>query len=147
MKHGEVAGWLTRVFVRCGGWGVVQVMAVAEARQCNLRCIDDSHVSVALDETTTLQDVDDLLAILAQGKSVPFTAASLAPEAPDGMHPKFARTSSFMTHPVCGLNRLLSEPCTLRVTEIRSDCHAPDECQNPPCAGLHGRDSCLRYVV
>jgi len=91
------------VTINVGAGKAKEVMAVAEARQCNLRCIDDSHVSVALDETTTLQDVDDLLAILAQGKSVPFTAASLAPEAPDGMHPKFARTSSFMTHPVFNL--------------------------------------------
>jgi hypothetical protein len=53
-------------------------------------------VSIALDETTELADVDQLFTILALGKKVDFTAASLAAEVPDEMTPAFKRESPFL---------------------------------------------------
>jgi glycine dehydrogenase len=76
-----------------------KLVAAAEAEHCNIRMMDANTVVLSLDETTSVEDVDQLLRILAQGKAVPFTAASLAPQA--GKVPAaFARTSPFLQHPV-----------------------------------------------
>lgn len=56
-----------------------KVVATALKHEINLRKLDGKHVTIALDETTTLEDVDTLLAVLNGGKAAPFTAASLAP--------------------------------------------------------------------
>jgi len=72
------------------------VLAAAAEHGCNLRMMDDSHVSIALDETTELADVDQLFTILALGKKVDFTAASLAAEVPDEMTPAVKRESTFL---------------------------------------------------
>ena len=42
------------------------VVAAAVQAGANLRLMDDSHVSIALDETNTLADIDLLLGVLAQ---------------------------------------------------------------------------------
>lgn len=44
----------------------------------NLRLLDSSSVTISLDETTTLGDVDELLAVLNGGKAAGFSAESLA---------------------------------------------------------------------
>ena len=54
-------------------------MRTALQHEINLRKLDAKHVTIALDETTTLEDVDALLAVLNGGKAAPFTAEALAP--------------------------------------------------------------------
>ena len=44
----------------------------------NLRVLDDKTLSISLCETTTLEDVDQLLRILNSGSNPGFTAESLA---------------------------------------------------------------------
>lgn len=75
------------------------VVSAAAAEGCNLRLLDADTFSVAIDETTSLEDIDQLLRILAQGKPVPFTAASLAGEAP-AVPRSLARSSTFLQHSV-----------------------------------------------
>jgi len=77
--------------------------AIADAAQkseMNLRVVDSKTITVSFDETTTLDDVDKLFKIFAGGKSVNFTAASLAPEVhtviPDGL----VRETPYLTHPI-----------------------------------------------
>ncbi|KAF4375690.1 hypothetical protein F8388_014412 [Cannabis sativa] len=77
--------------------------AIADAAyksEMNLRVVDSNTITVAFDETTTLEDVDKLFKVFASGKSVPFTAASLAPEVktvvPDGLK----RESAYLTHQI-----------------------------------------------
>ena len=55
-------------------------------------------MTVSLDETTTLADIDQLLAILAGGRDPGFSAESLAPSVDGGLG-GFERASPFMTHP------------------------------------------------
>lgn len=74
------------------------VVAAAVAKGYNLRQLDDSYVSVAFDETSTLEDVDTIFSILAGG-AAPFTAESLAGEVA-GHCGTFRRTTDFLTHPV-----------------------------------------------
>lgn len=75
------------------------LVAAAAAQGCNLRLLDADTVTVSLDETTSLADVDQLLAILAQGRTVGFTAASLAGQAPE-VSPALARVTPYLQHPV-----------------------------------------------
>ncbi|MHC5010250.1 MAG: aminomethyl-transferring glycine dehydrogenase, partial [Planctomycetota bacterium] len=76
------------------------LVAAAVARRINLRSIGEDALCVALDETTTLDDAKDLLAVFADGKPVEMGEDELL-AAGDSTHPPhFARTSAYMTHPV-----------------------------------------------
>ena len=55
-------------------------------------------MTISLDETTTLADVDQLLAILGGGSPPAFSAESLAPRVAGGVGP-FERTTPFLQHP------------------------------------------------
>lgn len=71
----------------------------ALASKINLRYIDDTHVGVSIDETTSLKDINNLLNIFAKatGSSAPATdTTNLTIEWPAELQ----RKSSYMTHPV-----------------------------------------------
>lgn len=77
------------------------IMEAANAREMNFRVIDNDNLCVAIDETTTLDDVDDILEAFSAGLGVdapkPGLAASLAPADPQ---PPLARSSPILTHQV-----------------------------------------------
>jgi glycine dehydrogenase len=75
------------------------VGGAARAKGINLRASRDSRVIVALDETTTPRDIDDLLEVFATGGETP-KHISLAAGVDARYDERFARTSSFLTHPV-----------------------------------------------
>jgi glycine dehydrogenase len=75
------------------------VVDAALAKGINIRQINDSTVSVAMDETTTISDIDALFGAFSKGGSAGFTAESLAP-AVTTKYGDFERTSKFMQHPV-----------------------------------------------
>ncbi|XP_057425347.1 glycine dehydrogenase (decarboxylating), mitochondrial isoform X2 [Lotus japonicus] len=77
--------------------------AIADAAlksEINLRVVDGNTITVAFDETITLEDVDKLFQVFAGGKPVSFTAASLAPEVQSPIPSGLARESPFLTHPI-----------------------------------------------
>ncbi|KAG1676468.1 hypothetical protein FOA52_002288 [Chlamydomonas sp. UWO 241] len=75
-------------------------IASAAVSQCmNVRVIDATTVSIAIDETTKISDIDVLFKVLNGGKCVEFTAAGLAASVPAGVG-SFKRTSKFLTHKV-----------------------------------------------
>ncbi|HZD04229.1 MAG TPA: hypothetical protein VE173_04905, partial [Longimicrobiales bacterium] len=101
------------VRVRARGRGPDEIRKTALADRINLRFFDDGTVGVALDEATTPEEVDRLLAIFNGGAAVPFEATDLAREIdplpfPEGL----ARTSTYLGHPV--FNRYHSETEMLR---------------------------------
>ncbi|HTK47984.1 MAG TPA: aminomethyl-transferring glycine dehydrogenase [Gemmatimonadaceae bacterium] len=73
------------------------LIAAAEYREINLRADGDDRVIIALDETVTDDDVQELLTLF--GQPAPETSA-LAAEIDDRFDERFARTSPFLTHPV-----------------------------------------------
>mmetsp|Transcript_39939 Transcript_39939/g.94889 ORF Transcript_39939/g.94889 Transcript_39939/m.94889 type:complete len:1033 (+) Transcript_39939:136-3234(+) len=75
------------------------VLEAGYAMGVNLRMIDADTVSIAMDETTKLEDIDTLFTVLALGKSVPFTADSLA-EGVSSDFGSFSRTSKFLQQPI-----------------------------------------------
>ncbi|MCT7959753.1 aminomethyl-transferring glycine dehydrogenase [Laspinema sp. D1] len=89
-----------------------QILAAAANHQINLRILDETTLGISLDETTTLEDLQNLWAIFASGEPLPFTVEQLATEVNSRFDSTFARTSSYLTHPV--FNRYHSETELLR---------------------------------
>ncbi len=84
--------------VHLGKHSAKDILAAGKARNINLRIFDAETLGVSLDETTSTEDVEDLLAVFKGGQPVDFTIGAGASPAIIGQ--KFARTSSFLTHPV-----------------------------------------------
>ncbi len=73
------------------------LLAGARAERINLRDYGDGTVGVALDETVTPADLDDLLAVFGAEANAAELAASFEP----GDYPEpFNRTSDYLSHPV-----------------------------------------------
>jgi len=85
--------------VEVAGRRAEEIVAAAAAREINLRADGDTRLIVALDETVTEDDVQELLTIFAAGEPAPETTG-LAAEVDDRYDERFARTSPFLTHPV-----------------------------------------------
>jgi glycine dehydrogenase len=84
---GEIAAWL----------------AAAEARRINLRRLDATSLTIALDETTAAEDVRALWEVFAGAKGVSFSTADVAREADAQLSwtsSDLARTSAYLAHPV-----------------------------------------------
>ncbi|XP_028174267.1 glycine dehydrogenase (decarboxylating), mitochondrial isoform X3 [Ostrinia furnacalis] len=78
------------------------IKARAQAKKINLRYFDDGAVGVALDETTTMQDVDDLLWLfdcqsVKEVSKGDVTSCSI-------LKGPFRRTSPYLTHPVFNMH-------------------------------------------
>ena len=74
-----------------------EVLAAARALRINLRDFGDGTVGVALDETVTPADLDDLLAVFGASRGASELASSFEP--PPYPAP-FARASGYLAHPV-----------------------------------------------
>ncbi|XP_010429623.1 PREDICTED: glycine dehydrogenase (decarboxylating) 2, mitochondrial [Camelina sativa] len=76
------------------------IFDAAAKKEINLRLVDSNTITVAFDETTTLDDVDKLFEVFASGKPVQFTAESLAPEFNNAIPSSLTRESPYLTHPI-----------------------------------------------
>jgi len=94
------------------------VIAAARASGINLRRVDDAHVGIALDETTTPEIVRAVWRAFADEASVRTMEAELAVPA-DGIPEGLRRSEPFMTHPVFHAHR--SETEMLRYLRRLSD--------------------------
>ncbi len=86
------------------GETTVVVKAAAERAGLNFRYFDSRHIGVALDETTTLRDVEAVAAALAEAAKKPAPRVG-KPEAVRDLPTALARKSAFMTHPVFSAHR------------------------------------------
>ena len=86
--------------VEVGARALQKIVDAAAARRINLRRLSDTRLGVALDETTGLSDVDDLLAAFAGGGAPGFAAAELDGTVATAIPATMRRASSFMDHPV-----------------------------------------------
>jgi len=73
--------------------------AIAERQGVNFRYVDQYNVSISFDETKTLADIEELLAIFAEASGKE-TTINLKSEIDVVFAPSLNRTSAFMTHPV-----------------------------------------------
>ncbi|KAL4706546.1 hypothetical protein ACJJTC_015744 [Scirpophaga incertulas] len=79
------------------------IKARAEEKKINLRYFDDGAIGVALDETTTMQDVDDLLWTF-DCKNVEEVSKSSGVTSQSVFKGQFRRTSPYLTHPVFNMH-------------------------------------------
>ncbi|MDB4875250.1 MAG: gcvP [Gemmatimonadetes bacterium] len=88
------------ISVEMGSRSPADVIAAAQKRRINLRASGTSRVVVALDETTTAADVNELLEIFAAGTGDAPTFEKLTGSVDARFDERFARTTPFLTHPV-----------------------------------------------
>jgi glycine dehydrogenase len=89
-----------------------QVIERARSRRINLRRLHDGAVGISINETTTAEDLADLLAIFSTDNSLPFQASELLGNSVPCIPESSARTSRFLSHPV--FHRYRSETEFLR---------------------------------
>jgi glycine dehydrogenase len=75
-------------------------LSAAAAKKLNLRRLDATSLTIALDETTNADDVQRLLEVFAGGKPAPATAALAAEASLPWAGSDLTRTSAILTHPV-----------------------------------------------
>ena len=90
------------ISVELGDRPATDIIGSARARGINLRASgpDESRVVIALDETVTPADVNELLELFAAGHGKAPTAEELGSRVDARYDERFARTTPFMTHPV-----------------------------------------------
>ena len=76
------------------------LLTIADKHRINFRVFDHSRVGISLDETTTIEEVRDLLDIFALGSPLPFAVEGLAIQAQSEISESFQRKSTYLTHPV-----------------------------------------------
>ncbi|MEO6192514.1 MAG: aminomethyl-transferring glycine dehydrogenase, partial [Thermoanaerobaculia bacterium] len=77
-----------------------EILAAAEARGINLRKLGERAVGIALDETATAADVEDLLGVFGEDRAAGLAAERLAEGADLDFPAPHARPSDVLTHPV-----------------------------------------------
>jgi glycine dehydrogenase len=97
------------VRVEVGQGLAATIVGRGRAQRINLRQIGENAVCVALDETVSEPDINDLLAVFAGGKREAPALDALMVEVDDRYDERFARTSAFLTHPVFNTYRSETE--------------------------------------
>lgn len=85
------------------------IFEAAQKMQINLRLMDANHLGISLNETCTLDDVQDVLKAFNSGKAFNFSVGELAQKQSVDLPTQFSRTSSFLTHPVFNSHHSESE--------------------------------------
>ncbi|MGB8702098.1 MAG: aminomethyl-transferring glycine dehydrogenase [Thermosynechococcaceae cyanobacterium] len=98
--------------VQLGQTPLADLQGRSQAARINFRVVDDQTVGIALDETVSLQDVQDIWAVFAGDRPLPFDLEELAVDLDTDLPAPFARTSPYLTHPV--FNQYHSETELLR---------------------------------
>ncbi len=83
----------------CTG-NVADVLRAAEQRGLNVRDFGDGTLGVSLDETTTIEDVCNVLGAFGCGRGFQVDLSAPIPSDPVKLPAVFARTSDYLTHPV-----------------------------------------------
>ena len=76
------------------------LLTIADKHRINFRVFDHSRIGISLDETTTIEEVRDLLDIFALGSPLPFAVEGLAIQAQSEISESLQRKSTYLTHPV-----------------------------------------------
>ncbi|MBI3189473.1 MAG: aminomethyl-transferring glycine dehydrogenase [Ignavibacteriales bacterium] len=72
----------------------------AESKHINLRYFEDGSISVSLDEVSTVEEVETVWSIFAEGSHQPFALNEIANAEEHGYAGKMKRTSGYLQHPV-----------------------------------------------
>jgi glycine dehydrogenase len=86
--------------VELGDRSADSILKAAEERGINLRRLDDRAVGIALDEATSVTDVEDLISIFDGGGAGRFSLADLTRATELDIPAPHARASEILTHPI-----------------------------------------------
>lgn len=84
--------------VRSHVGGIEEIQNTSRAHEINLRWFDDNSVGISLNETTTLDDVRELLSIFNAERPLPFAIEDLANETGPALPESLVRKSTYLTH-------------------------------------------------
>ncbi len=79
---------------------IQKIYQAALDKKINLRLASDQSLGISLDETTTPEDIEDLVQIFSLGKRPNFSTFEVIDSTPSAVPALFQRTSSYLTHPV-----------------------------------------------
>ena len=96
-----------------------RIHAAARARQVNLRALATNRIGVALDETTSLEDVATLVEIFSLGKPSRVAPSTIVQKVESAIPAGLRRTTPFLSHEV--FNRHRSETEMLRYLKKLED--------------------------
>jgi glycine dehydrogenase len=95
------------VRVELGDRAVEPLLRAARERELNVRVIDAQTIGISLAETTTDEDVAQLLAVFHGGEDAPFSVGEVPVDGT--LISPFGRTSPFLQHPVFNSHHAESE--------------------------------------
>lgn len=93
------AAFFDTLEVDLGDVDLMKLRNLAESREINLRYIHNGRVGISLNETTSLADVNALIALFADAKGVAGVTFD-AFETQSSLNPNLLRTDDLLTHPV-----------------------------------------------
>jgi len=88
------------VWVQCEGQARVALQARAEQARILIRPLDDSRMSISVDEATTLEELDTLISVFSGQREHGLDLQALANAVELSFPASLTRQSTFMTHPV-----------------------------------------------
>src|SRR5690349_6014006 len=86
--------------VETEAWALPRLLDAARARNINLRQLSPTRLCVALDETVTLGDLADLIAIFSLNEALPFMLDDIGVKRERAIPQSLNRTSTYLDHPV-----------------------------------------------
>ena len=96
----RVSTFFDTIRVQCPSLSVEEILKRTQLASMNLRRFDDGTFGISLDETTTREDVGQILEIFSVNASLPFSLDSLGEEAHDAIPTALQRQSPFLVHSV-----------------------------------------------
>ena len=91
-------------------WALPRVLDAARARMINLRPLPPTRLCIALDETVTLGDLADLIAVFSLNEALPFMLEDIGQQVERAIPPSAGpHDSAYLTHPVFHLHHSETE--------------------------------------
>jgi glycine dehydrogenase len=81
-------------------WALPRLLDAARVRQVNLRPLPPTRLCVALDETVTLGDLADLIAVFSLNEALPFMLDDIGIKSERAIPASLQRKTSYLEHPV-----------------------------------------------
>jgi glycine dehydrogenase len=90
-------------------WALPRLLDAARARQINLRPLPPTRLCIALDETVTLGDLADLIAVFSLNEALPFMLEDIGLKSERSIPEPLQRKSGYLAHPVFHLHHSETE--------------------------------------
>jgi glycine dehydrogenase len=90
-------------------WALPRLLDAARARQINLRPLPPTRLCIALDETVTLGDLADVIAVFSLNEALPFMLEDIGVKTEWAIPDMLTRKSPYMAHPVFHLHHSETE--------------------------------------